>query len=191
VHGDPVADAELDGAKRFDHWSNIGGVDVSAPAGAAAIVALGDSITDGHGSTTNGNDRWPDDLARRLGAPPAATRARRLTVLDEGIGGNRLLLDGLGPNALPRFDRDVLAQAGVRYLIVLAGINDIGVFGRQEPAQPPPAHQGTVRRITAAYEQIIFRAHAHGIRVLGGTLTPFTGSAFCHPGASSKLTGRP
>jgi len=93
---------------RFVHWFNIGGVDVSAPAGAAAIVALGDSITDGHGSTTNGNDRWPDDLARRLGAPPAATRGRRLSVLNEGLGGNRLLLDGLGPNALARFDRDVL-----------------------------------------------------------------------------------
>jgi lysophospholipase L1-like esterase len=185
VHGDHVADADLSAAMRFDHWFNIEGVDVSAPAGAAAIVALGDSITDGRGSTTNGNDRWPDDLARRLGATPAAMRARPLGVLNAGIGGNRLLLDGLGPNALARFDRDVLAQAGVRYLIVLEGINDIGTFGL-EGTQPPSAHEALVYRIIAAYEQIVLRAHAHGIRVLGGTLAPFSGSTYYKPGPPSE-----
>ncbi|HXJ96921.1 MAG TPA: SGNH/GDSL hydrolase family protein [Terriglobia bacterium] len=182
VHGDHVSDADLPAATRFDHWFNIGGVDVSAPPGAAAIVTLGDSITDGHGSTTNGNDRWPDDLARRLEATSATRRPRPLGVLNAGIGGNRLLLDGAGPNALARFDRDVVAQAGVRYLIVLEGINDIGMFGRREPAEPPAAHEDAVRTIIAAYEQIIFRAHAHAIRVFGGTITPFAGSAFYHPG---------
>ena len=176
VHGGHVADAGLADAMKLDHWFNIGGVDVDAPPDAAAIVALGDSITDGHGSTTNGNDRWPDDLARRL----ASSHARPLGVLNEGIGGNRLLLDGLGPNALARFDRDVLAQAGVRYLIVMEGINDIGTFALQGD-QPQSAHDALVERIIGAYEQMVLRGHAHGIRVFGATLTPFAGSAYYKP----------
>ena len=182
VHGDHVADVDVPGAITFEHWFNIAGVDVSAPPGATAIVTLGDSITDGHGSTTNGNDRWPDDLARRL---RAEMPARCLAVLNEGIGGNRLLLDGLGPNALARFDRDVLAQAGVRYLIVLEGINDVGTFG-QEAGQAQSPHEALVHRIVAVYEQIVLRAHAHGIRVFGGTLTPFTGSTYYKPGLISE-----
>lgn len=185
VHGDHVADADLPDAMKFDHWFNVGGVDVSAPADAAAIVALGDSITDGHASTTNGNDRWPDDLARRLLAPMTAKAARPLGVLNEGIGGNRLLLDGLGPNALARFDRDVLAQAGVHYLIVMEGINDIGSFARQGD-QPQSGHDALVERMIGAYEQMVLRAHAHGIRVLGATLTPFAGSAYYKPGPLSE-----
>ena len=186
VHGDHGADADLPGAMKFDHWFNIEGVEVSALPTAAAIVALGDSITDGHASTTNGNDRWPDDLARRL---LAASPARPLGVLNEGIGGNRLLLDGLGPNALARFVRDVLAQPGVRYLIVQEGINDIGTFARQggqEASQPESAHEALVRRIIGAYEQLVLRAHAHGLRVLGGTLTPFAVSTYYKPGPLSE-----
>jgi lysophospholipase L1-like esterase len=181
VHGDHVADPDLPGAMKFDHWLNIAGVDVSAPPDSAAIVVLGDSITDGHGSTANGNDRWPDDLARRLLAATPAKSARPLGVLNEGIGGNRLLLDGLGPNALARFDRDVLSQPGVRYLIVLEGINDIGTLGDGgggQGNQPQSAHDALAGGITGAYEQIILRAHAHHIRVFGGTLTPFSGSAY-------------
>ena len=162
VHGDRVADADLPGAISFEHWFNISGVEVNAPSGAAAIVTLGDSITDGRGSTTNGNDRWPDDLGRRL---RAALPTRCLAVLNQGIGGNRLLRDGLGPNALARFDRDVLAQPGVRYLIVLEGINDIGAFG----SRGPRSRRTTIslQSIVAAYEQIVARAHAQGIRVYG------------------------
>jgi lysophospholipase L1-like esterase len=182
VHGDHVADADLAPATKFDHWFNISGVDVCAAAGAAAIVALGDSITDGHGATTNGNDRWTDDLVRRL---LAAQPVRPLSVLNEGIGGNRLLLDGLGPNALARFDRDVLAPAAVRYVIVLEGINDIGTFGLQ-PDETPSAHQALVERMIGAYEQMVLRAHAHGLRVFGGTLTPFAGSAYYHPSPLSE-----
>jgi lysophospholipase L1-like esterase len=182
VHGDHVADRDLQGAVTFDHWFNIGSVEVSASPGAAAIVALGDSITDGHGSTTNGNDRWTDNLARRL---QAAMPARPLGVLNAGIGGNRLLLDGLGPNALARFDRDVLAQAGVRYVIVQEGINDIGTFGQEgNPSQS--AHEELVLRIIGAYEQIVLRTHAHGIRVFGGTLTPFSGSSYYKPAPLSE-----
>ena len=106
------------------------GVDVMAPADAAAIVAFGDSITDGARSTVDANHRWPDILAARL----AAAGGRKLGVLDAGIGGNRILHDAVanirfGVNALARFDRDVLAQAGVRYVIVLEGINDLGQPG--------------------------------------------------------------
>jgi len=178
VHGNHVSDAEFPGAMKFDHWFCIAGVDVIAPAGTAAIVTLGDSITDGHGATTNGNDRWPDDFARRL---LREMPARRLSVLNQGIGGNRLLLDGLGPNALARFDRDVLAQPGVRYLIVLEGINDIGMFGRSGN-QSKSDHETLVHNIIGAYQQIVLRAHAHGILVYGGTLLPFGDSTFYKPG---------
>ncbi|MGH9584609.1 MAG: SGNH/GDSL hydrolase family protein, partial [Bryobacteraceae bacterium] len=97
VHGDMVAAADLPKAKKIDHWYIVSGVDMAAPRKAASIAVLGDSITDGHASTVNGNTRWPDELARRLQADPAT---RDIGVLNEGIGGNRVLLDGLGPNAL-------------------------------------------------------------------------------------------
>jgi lysophospholipase L1-like esterase len=185
VHGDQVAAADLPGAKKVDHWYQIAGIDVSAPASTsqnAAIVALGDSITDGHGATTNGNDRWTDDLAQRLQASPAT---RSLSVLNQGIGGNHLLTDGLGPNVLARFDRDVLAQTGVRYLIVFEGVNDLGGLTREHEATPAE-HALLVRRILAAYQQVILRAHAHGITVIGATITPYTGSNYYHPGPASE-----
>ena len=97
------------------------------------MVALGDSITDGHGATTNGNDRWTDVLARRLQASPDT---RNIGVSNQGIGGNHLLTDGLGPNALARFDRDVLAPAGVRWVIVFEGVNDLGALAREGEVSP-------------------------------------------------------
>ena len=182
AHGNLVSSADLPDAKKIDHWYLLSGVDVVQPAGAASIVALGDSITDGHGATTNGNDRWTDALARGLQADPA-TRSR--AVLNQGIGGNHLLTDGLGPNALARFDRDVLAQPGVRYLIVLEGVNDLGGLTRLGEATPAE-HAALVRRIIGAYEQIIVRAHARGIKVIGATITPYTGSEYYHPGPASE-----
>jgi lysophospholipase L1-like esterase len=182
VHGDKVSAAELVGAKRVEHWYQVSGVDVAAPAQAAAIVALGDSITDGHGSTTDGNDRWPDVLARHLQLTP---KAAMVGVLNQGIGGNRLLLDGLGPNALARFDRDVLAQAGVRYLIVLEGVNDLGTLTRDHEVSSAE-HDALVRRILSAYAQIAARAHAHGIRVIGATILPYGGSDYYHPGPANE-----
>ena len=182
AHGDLVSVADLPNAKKVEHWYFIAGVDVAAPAGAASIVTLGDSITDGHGATTDGNDRWPDALARRLQASPAT---QSIGVLNEGIGGNRVLLDGLGPNALARFDHDVLAQAGVRYVIVLEGVNDIGVLGRTGDASHE-AHEALVRNIIAGYEQMIARAHTHGIEVIGATIMPFTGSEYYHPGTETE-----
>lgn len=169
--GNVVSAADLAGATRVDHWYFLTGIDVEADGRAAAVVTLGDSITDGRGSTTNGNDRWPDDLARRLLANKAT---RHVAVLNHGIGGNRLLRDGLGPNALARLDRDVLAQTGVRWLIVLEGINDIGTRVRARERGEPWA---TAADIIAALEQIAARAHARGIRVYGATLLPFEGAA--------------
>jgi lysophospholipase L1-like esterase len=180
--GDAVSAPSLPDAKQVTHWYVIAGVDVAAPAEAAAIVTLGDSITDGRNSTTDGNDRWPDVLAERLQADPA-TRLRG--VLNQGIGGNRILLDSKGPNALARFDRDVLAQSGVRYLIVLEGVNDLGTLTR-EAEVPPAQHDALVQRIIAAYEQIVSRAHAHGIKAIGATILPFGGFDFYHPGPQNE-----
>lgn len=181
--GNLAAASDLPDAKRIDHWYFLAGVDVSAASGAAfSVVVLGDSITDGHGATTNGNDRWPDVLAARLQGSAAT---RQIGVLNEGIGGNHLLIDGLGPNALARFDRDVLAKAGVRYLIVLEGVNDLGGLAR-EGEVPEADHQALVRRITAAYEQIVLRAHAEGIKVFGATVLPYTGSDYYHPSPASE-----
>jgi lysophospholipase L1-like esterase len=182
VHGDRVAAADLPGAQHVDHWYEVSGIEVPAPADGGAVIALGDSITDGHATTTNGNDRWTDDLAERLQGSPAT---RNIGVLNEGIGGNRLLNDGLGPNTLARFDRDVLAQAGGRWVIVLEGINDLGTLTRDGDV-PAAAHQALVRRVIGAYEQMVMRGHAAGLKVMGGTITPDMGSGYYHPGPESE-----
>lgn len=143
-------------------WYYVTGVDVRDAPAAGSVVALGDSLTDGNGSTRDANHRWPDRLAERLGALPAY---RRLGVLNAGISGNRLLRDGVGPSAQARLDADVLSRAGVRVLIVLEGINDI----KGTPDATDPA------AFEAAYRALVTRAHAHGIRVIGATLTPYGG----------------
>jgi lysophospholipase L1-like esterase len=166
--GDGVTEPDLPTAARTPHWYYLCGVDVDAPdADAAAVAVLGDSITDGRGSPTDGNGRWTDHLARRL---QHGEGTARVSVLNQGLGGNRVLNDGLGPNALARLDRDVLAQPGVRWLIVLEGINDLGT------------RSATARDLIGAYEQIIRRAHARGIKVYGATLMPCEGSSYFTPG---------
>ncbi len=182
IHGDLVSAASLPGAQQVDHWYQVSGIDVLAPAKSASIVALGDSITDGHASTTNGNDRWTDVLAQRL---QASSIGRDISVLNQGIGGNHLLTDGLGPNTLARFDRDVLAQSGVHWLIVFEGVNDLGGLTRKVEVSAAE-HALLVHRILGAYQQIVIRAHAQGIRVLGATITPDTGSDYYHPGPRSE-----
>ena len=149
---------------------------------AGTVVTLGDSITDGHAATTNGNDRWPDRLAARL---QAEKKTRDVGVSNQGIGGNHLLTDGLGPNVLARFDRDVLAPAGVRWVIVFEGVNDLGGLARNGEV-PADEHTALVEHVIAAYEQIVARAHAKGLRVYGATITPYTGSEYYHPGAWSE-----
>jgi lysophospholipase L1-like esterase len=168
IHGDHTADTDLPGATAVDHWYLISDVEVLANAATRAVAVLGDSLTDGRGSTTNGDNRWTDRLYDRLRTRPATSH---LAVLNQAAGGNRVLNDGLGPNALARLDRDVLARSGVSWLIVFEGVNDIGT------ADATPAAQ---RRVTddliAAYQQIVVRAHAQGIRVYGATLLPFGGN---------------
>jgi len=182
VHGDSTGAATLLEPKHVDHWFQISEIDVQTTGYAGTIVVLGDSITDGHGATTNGNDRWTDVLATRLQASP---QTRNIGVSNQGIGGNHLLTDGLGPNALSRFDRDVLAPAGVRWLIVFEGVNDLGELART--AEVPPAdHAALVERVLAAYRQLIERAHTHNLRVFGATITPYAGSDYYHPSPTSE-----
>jgi lysophospholipase L1-like esterase len=182
AHGDLVSAVNLPDAKKVEHWYQISGVDVVGTEKAGAVVALGDSITDGHGTTTNGNDRWTDVLAARMQGDKST---RGMGVLNEGIGGNRLLLDGLGPNALARFDRDVIAQTAVRCVIVLEGINDLGTLTRDHDASAE-AHAALVKRMEGAYAQMILRGHSHGIRVIGATILPDGGSKYYHPGPESE-----
>jgi lysophospholipase L1-like esterase len=182
VHGDSVAAPNLLDAKHVDHWYQVSEIDVLAPPGVASIVALGDSITDGHGATTNGNDRWTDVLAQRLQASP---NTRSIGVSNQGIGGNHMLTNGLGQNALARFDRDVLAPAGVRWVILFEGVNDLGGLARNGEVTPEE-HTALVKRVLSAYEQVILRAHAHGLRVFGATITPYVGSDYYHPGPLSE-----
>jgi lysophospholipase L1-like esterase len=182
VHGDQVSASSLAHPKTFEHWYQIAVVDVAVPKKCGSLVVLGDSITDGHGATVNANDRWPDVLAERLREDK---KYESVGVLNQGIGGNHLLTDGLGPNALARFDRDVLAQTAVRYLIVLEGVNDLGGLARNGEA-PAAEHTALVERIIAAYQQIVTRAHAQGIVVIGATILPYTGSDYYHPDAASE-----
>ena len=182
VHGEAVSVASFVEPKQVEHWYQIAEIDVQASPGAAAVVALGDSITDGHGATTNGNDRWTDVLAQRLQASPAT---RNIGVSNQGIGGNHLLTDGLGPNALARFDRDVLAPAGVKWLIVFEGVNDLGGLARNGEVAATE-HTALVQQVIGAYLQLIARAHAHGLRVYGATITPYVGSMYYHPGPLSE-----
>lgn len=177
--GDHLADADLPGAKTADRWFQIAGVEVVPTARkAGAIVAFGDSITDGYGVQPNTNLRWTDALIARL-------KGKNLSVLNLGIGGNRVLLDGLGPNALARFERDVLSQPGVTHLILLEGVNDLGVLTRDAPATPE-AHKALVEQVIAGYRQMIDRARSRGIKVIGATILPYGGSAYYHPGPESE-----
>jgi lysophospholipase L1-like esterase len=153
-------------------WYFVKGVDVEPVAPhAAAVVAYGDSITDGAYATDNENHRWPDYLAVRLHNDPATAH---LSVLNEGIGGNCVLITCVGPNALARFDRDVLSQSGVKYVIVLESINDIGTL--HEPNRPD--YKLTAADLEQGLRQIVARAHEHGIKVFGATLTPYKGADY-------------
>ncbi len=181
VSGDHLSDARFTDPKTMDHWYQIASVDVLAAPDAGAVVAIGDSITDGRGSTTNGNDRWTNILALRLN-----TAGRRLAVLNAGLGGNRLLNDGKGPNALSRIDRDVLAPSGASAVIVLEGINDLGTLTR-EHAVPFEEHDKLVHRIIGAYQQIATAAHAHGMKAYIGTVMPFMGFEYYHPVAANEV----
>jgi lysophospholipase L1-like esterase len=144
---------------------------IEVMAGPAAVVALGDSITDGDGSTLDANGRWPDYLAQRLAGTTCSICLPATFVVNAGISGNRLLRKDAGPSALARFDRDVLSTPGVRYVIIMEGINDIGRNDDTELGL-------TADDLIAGYRQAIRRAHSKGLYIYGGTLTPFHGSVY-------------
>ncbi|MFP5229116.1 MAG: SGNH/GDSL hydrolase family protein [Acidobacteriota bacterium] len=165
--GDETAQNQLQDAQSMPSWCFLQSVDVRPQnKDAAAVVTLGDSITDGAHSTVDANHRYPDYLAVRL---QSNKRTAHLSVLNEGISGGRVLFEGHGPSALQRFDRDVLAEPGVRYVLYLEGINDIGQILR--PASPENAL--TADDLIFAATQLVTRAHEHGVKVFGATLLPF------------------
>ena len=182
VKGDHVRDASWPDAAKVEHWYQLADIEVQAPRRVGAVVAIGDSITDGHGATTNGNDRWTDFLARRLAQDG---RAGAMGVVNAGIGGGRMLLDGLGPNLAARFDRDVLSRSGVTHAIVLIGVNDLGSLHRNTD-DLPEARLQMVDELHIAYRQLADRAHAHGVCLVGATITPYAGSDYYHPNAANE-----
>jgi|GEM_PF-208142 len=164
--GNAVAATNMPSAATTAHWYILTGIDVLADSSSRTLVTLGDSITDGRGTTTDGNNRWPDNLARRLAAnaPTAA-----VAVVNQGIGGNAVLTGGLGPTALARFDRDVLGTSGARWLIVFEGVNDIGSGSNS---------MTTATNLIAAYTEFANKAHARNVLAYGATITPFGGNGY-------------
>jgi lysophospholipase L1-like esterase len=159
----------------IQNWPYLVGVEVSAAAATRSIVAFGDSITDGYRSTADANRRWPDYLSARLMAAH-----RNIGVVNEGISGNRIWHDALpartifGPSGLSRFDRDALAVTGASHILVLLGINDIG----QASPTASPEEQVSADEVIAGLKQFALRAHARGLKIIGGTLTPYSGAAY-------------
>ena len=171
--GDFTGAADLPVDHTVASWFYLTDVEVKSSRDTFAVVAFGDSITDGTRSTPDTNHRWPSLLAERL-----AQHHIKLSVVDEGIAGNRVLHDFVGPNALARFDRDVLTQPGAAYVTILLGINDIGDIGRvltQPGLAPQPVN---AEQIIAGHLQMIARAHQQGLKIVGCTLTPFEGAAY-------------
>lgn len=170
--GDATATTELPLPETDDSRYFLTDIEIAAVPGARTLVVLGDSITDGVGSTQDGNARWPDRLAARLQADPSFAS---VAVVNAGISGNRILNDGrrpfIGPSSLSRFDRDVLAKPGVRWVIVLQGSNDISASDMLQT----PEDQVSAQQIIDGMKALIAKAHANGIRILGGTLLPREG----------------
>jgi lysophospholipase L1-like esterase len=167
--GDFTASAVMPVAATTVAWFWLAGVEVMASKQTGAVVAFGESITDGSQSTVDANNRWTDDLARRLTAQPGNQKSG---VLNQGIAGGRMLHDSLGPNGLSRFDRDVLSQTGVTHVIVQMGDNDIFTLN--------PPEEVTVDQIIQGHKQLIERAHAQNLKIYACTLTPVEG--FLVPG---------
>jgi lysophospholipase L1-like esterase len=167
--GDQVTASNLTGASSNStaHWYFVSAVETWADPATRAMVVVGDSLTDGRGSTTNGNDRWVDQLFNRM----QTDGMKNVGVVNQAAGGNRILADGLGPSALSRIERDVLAQSGVGYAFIWEGVNDIGTAGT-DVANQTMVYDALIQ----AYQQMISRIHAQGIPVFGATITPFSGA---------------
>ena len=156
-------------ATKTDHWYNILAIEVEAPKKAGAVAILGNSITDGRGSTTNQQNRWADVLSRRLNTQYPSSNKQKVGVLNMGIGGNCVLGGGLGPAAVKRYPRDLFEQEGVKWIILFEAVNDLG-YSRNGVQ--------SAERIIDVYKQIIREAHQKGIRVFGATITPFKGNNY-------------
>jgi lysophospholipase L1-like esterase len=156
-------------AVQIDRWYNINRIDVLAPPPAASVDILGNSITDGRGSITNEQNRWPDILSERLLKNP---ETKHIGVLNMGIGGNAVLRGGLGPTGMNRYQRDILGQPGVKWAIIYHGVNDIGGVRTEETAAT------RADGLIAAYKQMIDEAHQRDIQVFGATITPFKGNSY-------------
>jgi len=181
VPGNQVQVASWPQTDTFTRWYQITGVEVRNSAAAHTVVAIGDSITDGYGVNPDTYARWTDGLAVRL-------RAAGMTdvgVVNAGIGGGRMLRDGLGPNLVSRFERDVLARPGVSHAIVMIGVNDFGVQHRNKE-DTPAARAALLDDLKQAYRQIVARAHLQGVCVLGATISPYGGSGYYAPGAENE-----
>jgi lysophospholipase L1-like esterase len=170
--GDFTSAPSIEAKSTTQSWYWISAVDVLARENTGVIVAFGDSITDGATSTPDTDRSWPTQLEDRIAADKSL--ASKWAVVDEGISGNRLLNDGMGVAALSRLDRDVFSLTGVKWMIVLEGINDIGFASFTHN----PADEVTADQLIAAQKQIIERAHLRGIKVMGATLTPFQGATY-------------
>ena len=157
------------------HWYFLSSIEAWVPRQYGSLVIVGDSITDGRGSETDKNNRWSDLLLARLQKNPTT---RKIGIANQAAGGNRVLADGLGPNAIGRIDRDVLAHPGVKYTLIFEGVNDIGTADVTRAAQ-----DAVYDRLIQAYRQMVTRIHAFGIPVFGATITPFS--------APSNFTGQP
>lgn len=173
--GNRVNEAEWNDTATVTRWYALSDVEVRAPRGTGALVAVGDSITDGYGVQADTNTRWPDMLAARL-----RKEKHTLGVVNAGIGGGRMLRDGLGPNVAARFDREVLSRAGVTHALVMIGVNDLGGQHRNTP-ETPADRQQMLADLKLAHRQLAERARAHGVCLIGATLTPYVGSDYYHP----------
>lgn len=179
--GRHLAAAELPQASSFTRWYQLAGIEVEAAPGVHAVVAIGDSITDGYGVAPDTNLRWTDGLAARL----RRAGMTGIGVVNAGIGGGRLLRDGLGPNLAARFGRDVLDRPGVSHAIVLIGVNDFGSLHRNAD-DSPAARRQLLLDMQEALRQSVARAHARSVCVIGATITPYAGSAYYHPKAPNE-----
>src|SRR5215813_1675132 len=171
--GNFAADEVMPVGRLTDDWYFVCGVDVVAPRETGAVVAVGDSLTDANISTHDGHHSWPSQLARRLMARPSG---RPMAVMNQGLGGNRILFDIRGDSGLRRFDRDVLAQPGVTHAVIMLGTNDL----RNRPGKPE--EEVVAPQMIAGLKQFAVRGRAHGIKVVAATLTPFENETFL-PGA--------
>ena len=182
VSGNQVMSEQWADSHSMERWFLLADVEVRAPRSVGAVVALGDSITDGYGVKADANTRWTDFLFQRL---QRDRKPLQLGIVNTGIGGGRLLRDGLGPNLSARFEREVLGRSGVTHAVVLIGVNDFGVQHRNKE-DSPEARAQLLAELKGGLHNMIERAHAHGICVIGGTVTPYAGSDYYKPGADNE-----